>query len=963
MLGLLLTHLVASIGAPLVVRAMGTKAFAVLSVPCVATAAWAIAHTGAATSAPPREHYPWVPALDLGLDLRMDSLSWVLTLIVSVIGALILWFCIGYFDDDEPDLERFAAHLTGFAGVMAGLVWSDNLLLLYLFWELTTVLSYLLVGHSSQRRESRQSATQALVVTTFGGLAMLVGLILVGQAAGTYRLSDLIAHPPAQTLVTASGIVFILLGAITKSALIPFHFWLPGAMAAPTPVSAYLHAAAMVKAGIYLVARFAPGFAGYGVWLPVVVVLGGATMLIGGYRSLRQHDLKLLLAYGTVSQLGFLTVLTGLGTTNGALAGVCMLVTHALFKAGLFLTVGAIDHATGSRDIRQLHRLGLGMPVLAIASILCAASMAGVPPLLGFVGKEAAYATLLHGETWWSLPALAVVVAGSVLTFAYSARFCWGAWGPCPGAGEPTHPHRNPITVTGPPVMFAAASLVAAPLSPGLEPLVAPWVTSHRKAAYAAHLGLWHGWNLAVVLSILTMAAGVALFAARKPVERFQAAAPHPVAAVSGYRFGMRTLDRLSLEVTGFVHRGSLPLTLSLILVVFVALPGGAMVAGRPWQHPQRWWDTPAQTAVAIIAVIAAVGAVRSRRRLRAVLLVGATGYCCAMEFLLHGAPDLALTQMLVETLSIVVFVLVVRRLTGRFRDDRNRAWRILFGVCAGAVVTGAAMVASLGRTFAPDSADMGQGAVEFGGGYNIVNVILVDIRAWDTMGEISVVLVAATGVASLVFLRSKNVSAVRERLATMRTRRGKHRRSWVAPDTGWLPEIAKARQERRSLIFEVVVRLIFHAIMVWSLYLLLTGHNDPGGGFAGGLVAGLGLTVSYLVGGARELRATLPIMPGVLLGTGLFLSAGFGLVSMLAGGDVLQSWTFDVPVPLIGNIHLVTSVFFDIGVYLLVIGLVLDVLRSLGSTLDQQIAASRGEPIEGDTTTDMPAIDPGGAR
>ena len=954
MLALLLLHFLVYALAPALVRLLGRRAFWVLAVPNLLTVAWAVFQAPAVLHGDlPQQAWQWIPSISMSIDLQMDMLSWVLTLLISVIGVLVLWYCAGYFNDDEPDLGRFAAHLTAFSGAMLGLVWSDNLLLLYVFWEITTVLSYLLVGHLSHKQESRQAATQALVVTTFGGLAMLVGMIMLGLAAGTYQVSAILAAPPDPSPAVAAAVVLILIGAISKSALVPFHFWLPGAMAAPTPVSAYLHAAAMVKAGIYLVARFSPAFADRIEWQITCLVLGGATMIIGGYRALRQHDLKLLLAYGTVSQLGFLVILFGMGTPNAALAGLTMLIAHAVFKASLFLTVGAIDHATGTRDLRVLDGLGRRMPVLAVASTLAAASMAGVPPMLGFVGKEAAYGALLHGEGSISRIMLVVAFVGSVFTFAYSARFVWGAWGPGSEADKPTDVHANPWIVTAVPVTLGGLSFLLAPFFFFDYAMIEIYTSQFAAQSYVAHLGLWHGLNLVLLLSLVTLALGAILFALRIHIEQWQKASPHVPAAVSGYRFLMRGLDRVSLEVTGLLHRGSLPLSLSLILIVLIVIPGGAtLLAGVQaardgFPVPVLLYESPGQLLTAALVAVAAIAATNSLRRFRAVFLVGVTGYGSALLFLLHGAPDLALTQVLVETVSLVVFVLVLRRFSTRFPDAVTggvRAWRITLGVLTGLVFTGLALLAPMARTQAPDSTNLPITAAEFGGGYNIVNVILVDTRAWDTMGEISVVLVAATGVASLIFLQSTNLSRVRLNLAAARAKYST--RPATIAEVGWLSEVHAVPNERRSLMFEVITRLIFHAVMLWSLYLLFTGHNDPGGGFAGGLVAGLGLTIRYLAGGAAELRATLPVMPGVLLGSGLFLSAGFGLVSMLAGGQVLESWTFDFPVPLIGNVHLVTSMFFDIGVYLVVMGLMLDILRSLGSSLDYRIAESEGKTI-----------------
>ncbi|ROR54068.1 multisubunit sodium/proton antiporter MrpA subunit /multisubunit sodium/proton antiporter MrpB subunit [Luteococcus japonicus] len=947
MLTVLALHLLATVSAPFLVRLLGRRAFWLLALPSLATAGFAASQLDAVRAGDhPQWSHPWVPSIDLTLGLRMDSLSLLMCLVVGGIGTLVLAYCTAYFDDGEADLGRLAAHLTAFAGAMTGLVLADDLLLLYLFWEATTVLSYLLVGHNPRSEDARNAATQALVVTTAGGLAMLGGLLMLSTSAGTSSLTALLADPPTGPTV-AAGIVLVLAGAITKSAQVPFHFWLPGAMAAPTPVSAYLHAAAMVKAGIYLVARLAPGFAEHTVWRPTVLVLGGLTMLVGGYRALRQVDLKLILAYGTVSQLGFLIVLVGTGTHDAALAGLTLLVAHAVFKAGLFLSVGTIDHATGTRDVRRLSGLARQMPVLVVATVLCAASMAGLPPMLGFVGKEAVYETYLHAPEDWGPWVLAILVLGSVLTVGYSGRLLWGAWATKRDV-DTIDVHQPSPVATAIPLLLGLASLAAAPFSSHLEGLVTGYREGFTPGEHPIHLGLWHGLGPALYLSIATLATGALLVALRRPVARVQGALPHPPAAVSAYRLVMRGLDRGSLEVTGFLQRGSLPLSLGLVLAVFIGMMAKGLVrTGLP--RDLRLWDHPAQVPVALVAVVAAIAAVRSRRRLRAVVLVSVTGYACSLAFLLHGAPDLALTQVLAETVSIVIFVLVLRRLAGRFNEDPSRTERgvrILLGTLSGALVTVVCLVAGAARTADPSAVGWPKGATSFGGGGNIVNVALVDIRAWDTMGEISVVLVAATGIASLVFRKQERVDEHRQRLVDARAHRGVGSGA-TNVGSSWLATGHSFGDERGSLIFAVITRIIFHTVLLWSLYLLFTGHNAPGGGFAAGIVAGLALVIRYLAGGGDELRAALPVMPGALLGTGLFLSAGFGLVSMLAGGDVLQSWIFDLHLPLLGDLHLVTSVFFDIGVYLVVIGLVLDILRSLGSGIDDQIVEARREAEE----------------
>ena len=423
MLLMLAVYGLAAAAAPWLVGRLGTRAFVVLSaVPAAAFVATLSTSRGARDGAPYTESVRWIPGLDVDLAFQLDTLSWAMSLLVTGVGALVLFYCWGYFSDDEPGLGRFAATLTAFAGAMNGLVVADDLILLYVFWELTTIFSYLLIGHLTTRPTSRRAAIEALVVTTAGGLAMLVGLVILGAQAGTDRISEIVADPPSGSLVNVA-VYLLLAGALTKSALVPFHFWLPAAMAAPTPVSAYLHAAAMVKAGVYLVALLAPGFAGTPGWRPLLVTAGLLTMWVGAWRALRQHDLKLLLAYGTVSQLGFLTLLLSIGTREAALAGLAMLLAHGLFKAALFLTVGVIDHCTGTRDIRKLSGLGRARPVLAVGGTLAALSMAGVPPLAGFVAKEAGFTALLELGSTTSLLVLAGVVVGSALTAAYSARF------------------------------------------------------------------------------------------------------------------------------------------------------------------------------------------------------------------------------------------------------------------------------------------------------------------------------------------------------------------------------------------------------------------------------------------------------------------------------------------------------------------------------------------------------------
>ncbi|MBD0738163.1 hydrogen gas-evolving membrane-bound hydrogenase subunit E [Streptomyces sp. CBMA29] len=1060
MLGLIVGHFVLAGFAGVFTRWWGRRAFLVLAAAPAATAVWAALQWNAVADGRVREQtWHWAPALDLEIALRLDALSLLLTVLAGGVGALVLVYCAGYFRDDEPGLGGFAGTLTAFAGAMLGLVLADDLMLLYVFWELTTVLSFLLIGHSAEKKASRRSALQALVVTTAGGLAMLVGLLMLGHSAGTYRLSALIAHPPATGPAVRVALVLVLAGALSKSAVWPFSLWLPGAMAAPTPVSAYLHAAAMVKAGVYLVARLSPAFAPVGPWRALTVGLGLATMLLGGWRALREFDLKRILAYGTVSQLGFLTALVGTGSPDAALAGVTLLFAHALFKAALFLVVGAVDQTAGTRDIRRLSGLARTSPLLCAAATLAAASMTGLPPFLGFPAKEAAFDALTP------LP-LAFAVLGSALTVAYTLRFLWGAFGPSeavreapsstsePPAGHPPAAadapkaagQGPPAAATGPeepadrhppatadvpegtgrgapaemrqqvgdayarrggrisrrypgpaptrahtasphtagahttrahttrahtagahlkgwekalPVgALALAGTVLGPYVAHLEPLLGRYAHSVPEAAGATpyHLALWHGWGTPLALSLVAWALGAALFAANTPLLRLARKTALPTAEAAFARM-IRGTEWFALQLTGTVQRGSLAVYLTTALLVFTGAESYALVHDAPWHTPgggPRLADDAAQAAVAVAVMAAAALCVTARLRMKAVVLAGTTGYGTAVLFVLQGAPDLALTQFTVETASIVVFVLVLRRLPARFprTAPRRRAANYAVGAAAGALVAGLTYLTAAARRASDARAALIE-ATEHDGVKNVVATILVDLRAWDTMGESAVLAVAAVGVTSLLFLRRRAGSLPRaadgEQPGTV-WRAGPREApgpASLAPERTWLAASGTLAEERRSVVFEVVARLTFHPILVLSLYLLFCAENLPGGGFTAGLVAGLALVVRYLAGGRYELAAAAPVDAGFLLGAGLVVSVGTGLGGLVFGRAVLDAGTYHARLPLFGSVHLASPVLFDFGVYLLVLGVVLDVLRGLGAEIDLQIERDGREERE----------------
>jgi multicomponent Na+:H+ antiporter subunit A len=937
--------------------------------------------------------YAWIPDLGIELSFRMDALAAFMGLIVLGVGALVLAYCARYFQRHEPRNASFGAQLVAFAGSMFGLVTTDDLIVLYTFWELTSVLSFLLIGYSAHRIFARRSAIQALVVTTLGGLAMLVGLVMLGQAAGTYRVSEIVAAGPELLSGPYAGpfmewaIVLVLVGALSKSAQVPFHFWLPAAMAAPTPVSAYLHAAAMVKAGIYLVARLAPAFAASGWWQALVIGIGLWTMLVGGWRALRQTDIKLILAYGTVSQLGFLMVANGLGNRDAAMAGLAMLAAHALFKAPLFMVVGIIDHEAGTRDLARLSGIGRNHPWLFGTAVVCAASMAGIPPLFGFVAKETVLESLVHwGEhgatgaglwaTVWAWSPLVLVSLGTVLTVAYSARFLWGAFATKTlrtdqgmVTVEDTHFH-GPVTAgaLGPSALLALACVVASFIPGTVEALPAAFGASMaplEAGSEPAYLALWHGFTPVLGLSVAIIAVGLVLYAAKDPVARFQAAVPSWVDAQRLYRASLALLDDVSIWVTGRTQRGSLSYYLFIILAVALLAPllallfpqetdGGVRLAQSILGSAQwTWADTVAQVLIGAAIVVGTIAAIRARKRFMAVLLVSVTGYGLAAIFALQGAPDLALTQLLVESIVLVAMVLGLRVLPPGWYTRRRAEFRVpraILGISFGVVMIAVAITALASRTADPISLEMPQLAYEQGGGTNVVNVLLVDIRAWDTFGEITVLAAAATGVASLVFIQhrdrrsgnlqeiaSGSVGRYRPQGPLEKQELAAVRKFAIVDQDQWLVAGRTVAPERRSIIFEVVTRLIFHVIILLSIYLLLAGHNTPGGGFAGGLIAGLALTIRYLAGGRYELEQAMPIPAGVLLGSGLAVAALTGAIPLLFGGQVFQSAIVEFTLPVFGDIKFVTATIFDIGVYLVVVGLVIDVLRSLGSEVDRR--------------------------
>ena len=702
----------------------------------------------------------WLPILGFNLNVQLDGFAVVMALLVSVLGAAVLVYSLPYFEHDGT-YARFVGLFMAFAGSMFGLVLAEDLFTMFVFWELTSVWSFLLIGLNDKSTSARQAAVRALLTTGAGGLCLLAGVGILQVQYGTTSFSELLTAGPSGNFAHAAAIL-LLLGAFTKSAQFPFHFWLPGAMAAPTPVSAYLHSATMVKAGIVLLARTSPIFADVGVWRWWVVVAGVVTMVLGGWRALREVDAKLVLAYSTVSQLGLLTVLFGVGNRYATYAGVAHIVAHAIFKVGLFLGVGVIDHEIGTRDVSKIGAARRAMPTTSLAMALSLLSMAGIIPLLGFATKEKALVALLDLERdAVGVVALAGVVVGSVLSVAYSIRLLRAVLrsdvaperSQVAAHSSVDADHHSSVAVrialSGPVVVAAAVSLAA-----GLAAAtVGSWLVAPSKSLdvnAVSKLALWPGINDALITSAIVIAVG-AVIGWRAPLAQSATSAATGERVFDGL---YDTTMRLAKRITAVTQSGSLPIYVGVTLLV----AAGGLVAGLVIDAPRLTggvsWGSPLEALVSIVAMVLAVGVAVARPRFAGALFLGGVGYAIAVLFAMRGAPDLATTQLLVETLTIVVFLLALRSMTqktGTHVGWTPRVLRLGIAVGVGIVVPLFLLAARASRIRPSPAQEYFARSLDEAGGRNVVNVILVDFRGFDTMGEIVVLAVAALGVVNLV--------------------------------------------------------------------------------------------------------------------------------------------------------------------------------------------------------------------
>ena len=893
-----------------------------------------------------RQEVEWLPALGLNLVIRMDGFAWMFGMLVFGIGSLVVLYARYYMSPADP-VPRFFSFLLAFMGAMAGVVLSGNIIQLAFFWELTSLFSFLLIGYWYHRKDARRGARMALTVTGTGGLAMLAGMLVLGHIVGSYDLDNILAagQQVRDSHLYLVALVLILLGAMTKSAQFPFQFWLPNAMAAPTPVSAYLHSATMVKAGVFLLARLWPVLGETDAWFWLVGGAGVATLLIGGYAAMFQHDLKGLLAYSTISHLGLITLLLGLNSKLAAVAAVFHIMNHATFKASLFMAAGIVDHESGTRDIRRLSGLRHMMPITATLACVASAAMAGVPLLNGFISKEMFFAetVFLDAAPWVkTLLPVAATVAG-MFSVAYSLRFTADVFFGPKATDLPHAPHEPPHWMRVPVELLVMICLIvgifpAWAVGPFLATAAAP-VVGGSLPDYS--LAIWHGWNMPLIMSLVALAGGIVLYT----MLRWQRAAGHLDAApLVSLINGRRIFENLLARLTLGARQGRRLLTtkrlqwqmLWLVCIAIAAMALPMLIAGLKLGNRGTLALSPAFVLLWCIGALCALGTAWKAKyhRMTALIMLGGTGLCTVLTFLWFSAPDLALTQLVVEVVTTVLILLGLRWLPKRDKnlrtydqiDSRARARRLrdlLLSLIAGGGMAWMAF-AMMSRPFYDSASTFFlENALTGGGGANVVNVMLVDFRGFDTFGEIVVLGI----VALVIYALLRRFRPARETMDLPEQQR------YVPGDlqTDLLnPRNAGDTAVGYLMVPAVLVRLLLPFATLVSVYMFMRGHNAPGGGFVAGLIFSAALLMQYIISGTHWVEAHLPLYPRRWIATGLLFALGTGFGSLFAGYPFLTSHTFHMSLPIIGEIHVASAMFFDIGVFALVVGSALLILTAI---------------------------------
>ncbi len=876
-------------------------------------------------------HAEWIPAIGLNAHYRLDGLAWMFALLISGIGLLIVIYAAFYLHHDDP-AGKFYSQLMLFMAAMLGIVLSDNLLLMVVFWELTSISSFLLVGywgsHPQKGQDARFGARMALTVTGGGGLALLAGVIVLGQVAGTHDLSVMLNTPGLIAQVQADPrypliLGLVLLGCFTKSAQLPFHFWLPEAMAAPTPVSAYLHSATMVKAGLFLLLRLYPVLGGTPLFEGIVATTGLLTMVFAAFVAIFKHDLKGLLAYSTISHLGLITFLVGLSSPMSIVVAVFHILNHAAFKAALFMIAGIVDHETGTRDMRRLGGLFSLLPIVGTLALIAAAAMAGIPPFNGFISKEMMLDEALRGGAiWgsfgWLMPVLATL--GGLFSMAYSLRLVHDVFFNGPAKDLPVaHPHE-PSWGMKAPVLLLVGICIAVGLAPML--LAGPLVQAAASAALgqpapAFSLALWHGLNLPLLMSAVAVAGGALLYFGLARGGRLHHYLPGAFSAKAWFTALLDGLFRLAGRFTARLENGSLQRYAALMVASAVALATwpllvqpGSLGTGTRSLLPA----TPLAAVLWVAVAATCLALVRGHhQRYRAVVLVGVVGLVTALTFLGFSAPDLALTQLSVEVVSTVLLLMGLALLPATTPRESSSGRRLRDAALALAGGGGMAWMAWLVMTRNHDSISWYflENSVPKGGGANSVNVILVDFRGYDTFGEITVLGIAGIGVLALL-----------DRFRMRRPAADGAGRAWSFAD--------------QPLMLRVAARLVLPLALVVSVYIFWRGHGLPGGGFIAGLITAVALVLQYMALGQQQADAALHAAGGRRylrwIATGLGIAGLTGVGAFAFGRPFLTSAAGHPVLPVLGEVPLATAALFDLGVYITVVGATLLTLSVLGA-------------------------------
>ncbi|WP_311969463.1 monovalent cation/H+ antiporter subunit A [Pseudomonas baltica] len=893
-----------------------------------------------------REEFAWLPSLGINLVLRLDGFAWLFSLLVLGIGTLVSIYARYYMSPQDP-VPRFFAFFLAFMGAMLGLVISGNLIQIVFFWELTSLFSFLLIGYWHHRSDARRGAYMALTVTGAGGLCLLVSALLLGHIVGSYDLDPVLA---AGEQIRASHLypvmlTLVLLGALSKSAQFPFHFWLPHAMAAPTPVSAYLHSATMVKAGVFLLARLWPALSGSEQWFWMVGGAGACTLLLGAYCAMFQTDLKGLLAYSTISHLGLITLLLGLNSPLAAVAAVFHILNHATFKASLFMAAGIIDHESGTRDIRRLSGLFRLMPFTATLAMVASAAMAGVPLMNGFLSKEMFFAeTVFISATAWVEYALPVIATlAGTFSVVYSLRFTVDVFFGPPATDLPHTPHEPPRWMRVPVELLVLACLVVgvlpalsvgAILAAAAQPVVGGSLPEYS-------LAIWHGLNAPMIMSLIAMTTGILIYLLlRKPFKHGRLEGAPLIGRLSGKRLFERLLVSLMRGARRLERRISTRrLQTQLFMLVAVALLAAflpMLESGLSWGDRPKIPGSGVFVALWLIAIACALGAAWQAKyhRLAALTMVSVCGLMTCVTFVWFSAPDLALTQLVVEVVTTVLILLGLRWLPRRIETvlptpaqrGKARVRRVRDLLLAGLAGGGMALLsyAMLTRP-TPNhiSSFYLRRALPEGGGTNVVNVMLVDFRGLDTLGEITVLAV----VSLVVFALLRRFRPPRESMQLPAQQR------LLAPDV--VTDLINTRSASDTalgfmMVPALLVRLLLPVALVISMYLFMRGHNQPGGGFVAGLVMSVAFILQYMVAGTQWVEARMSLRPLRWLGTGLLCATATGAGSLYFGYPFLTTHTAHLHLPLLGDLHVASALFFDIGVYTVVVGSTLLILTAL---------------------------------